>query len=265
MKRILLLALLCLAALAGCGNDKTATSDASDKAMQMRVYQVAAEDTSAVVDTLNKLLSVGEKAIGRANSPSPGQIVVLAPASLQGSIDDTLKMIKPISKAKPDALVTKPLLLSYWNVDAIPGKGVDDPALSSLSEALQKVRQNLGDVHFQLNSRASGISSPGQRVSTTYSSGAGSGAFGGDLVYTLSPKPEGILLDVNLSDRAPQTSGNLTQYTERRFSTAVIVSLGQTLVLSDVPVLNASGKADGEAPTKAVRLNIIRVEEASSI
>jgi len=154
--------------------------------------------------------------------------------------------------------------MSFWNVDAIPGKGADDPALATLSEALKKVRQNLGDVHFQLNSRASGISSLGQPVNTTYTSGIGVGAYTGNLHYSLSSKPEGILLDIHLTDTAPQTTGKVTQYTERQFSTAVIIALGQTIVLSDVPVSDASTKADGEAPTKAVRLNIIRVEEASS-
>jgi len=264
MKRILLPTLLCLATLAGCGSDRTGVSDASDKAMEMRIYQVAPEDTGVVVDTLNKLLSVGDKAIGRANSPSPGQIVVLAPASLQGSIGDTLKSIKPIAKAKPDALSVKPLQLNFWNVDAIAGKGADDPALATLGEALQKVHQNLGDVHFRLNSRASGISSLGQTVATTYTSGAGAGAYTGNLRYSLSPKPEGILLNIQLMDSVPQTTGNVTQYTERQFSTAVIIALGQTIVLSDVPVMNTSAKADGEAATKTVRLNIIRVEEVSS-
>ncbi|MBS0591032.1 MAG: hypothetical protein JSR65_10405 [Proteobacteria bacterium] len=264
MKRILLPALLSLFTLAGCGSDKTGVSDASDKAVEMRVYQVAPEDTSAVTDTLNKLLAAGEKAIGRATSPSPGQIVVLAPASLQGSIADTLKSIKPIAKAKPDALTAKPLQLSFWNVDAIPGKGADDPALTTLGEALQKVRQNLGDVHFQLNSRASGVSSLGQPVATTYTSGAGVSAHTGNLRYSLSPKPEGILLDIHLADMAPQAASSMTQYAEIQFSTAVIIALGQTIVLSDVPLLDASPKANGETPTKTVRLNIIRVEEASS-
>lgn len=266
MKRSMCIMLAGTILLSACGSPTTPQAADKTTKLEMRVYQVPVEDTDMLRETLSKTLALGEKSgIGTVTSPGPGQLVVLAPASLQDSIGTTLKTIKPIATAKQDATAGKQLQLTYWNVDAIPGKGVEDPALGTLGETLAKVSQNLGDVHFQLNSRASGISSFGPQVNTTYSATGGTGSYTGNLQYSLSPRPEGALLNISLTEISPPPAGShATSFDEKRFSTAVIISLGQTIVLSDIPVLDSSVKSDAQAQGKTVRLNIIRVDEVSS-
>jgi hypothetical protein len=98
------------------------------------------------------------------------------------------------------------------------------------------------------------------------SPGPNGSLFNGSLEYTILARTEGLQLDINLSEQTPRAEqpGGAVQYNSTGFSSAVIVRLGETIVLSDSPVVTGTMKTDSAIPAKAVRLNVIRVDENPS-
>ncbi|MBR0345897.1 MAG: hypothetical protein IJI03_11630 [Rudaea sp.] len=263
MKRLIFAIALSSALLAGCSGDKPGTADGSIR-LEMRVYQVPPEDTDAIVKTLFNVLGTGDKGTGRASSPAPGQIVVLAPANLQDSIAQTLKSIKPAAKTKAEVAPAQQMRLDYWSVEALAGAGPDAPSLKELTPAFAELRKQLGDVHFVAVNHINGVSSLGEKVERSYPSnlGVSGNPTLSQLNYELNNRPEGLMLRITSGEQIPYytSSGGAgaTQYVNIGGTTTTLVRLGQILVLAQnfVPV----NVANPSAGSRAIHLSLIRVD-----
>jgi hypothetical protein len=266
MKRSIWVLLSGLALLAGCNGASSGSAEGGSAKLEMRVYPVPPDNTEKIAGTLNNLLRMGgDAAKGGASSPGPGQVVVLAPESLQNSIGETLKALQSTADAKAGAGTAKQLQTSYWNIEAVPGAGADDPALAPIGAKLAEIRTRLGETHLRLVGHVSSVSSPGQTVSTSYMAADPTVnlPYIGQLQYSLANKPEGVLLDISLSDKVPHTpaNGGAAEYIGTSFKTAIVMRLGETLVLSDNPAIAGSTKGDSAASARSTRFNVVRVEE----
>ncbi|MEP7042480.1 MAG: hypothetical protein ABI843_05425 [Dokdonella sp.] len=250
MQRIFILLALTLGALCACGGN-----DAGAQKMEVRVYQVPPDSTNALVQTLNKVFETSEKStLGKVSSPSPGQLVVLAPASLQGSVEASLHALTKDLPTGMGAAATKPdlpLRLSFWSVDAVPEAGDDDAALAALAPALDEARKQLGAVHFELRDQVSGVSSAGESVSRTWPGGK-------SLMYELKRKGGELSLAVTLND----VIGTPGHYSATGGTTTTWVRPGQTLILSQIPVPDS--EAGNASPANLTRLYLVRVDEVAA-
>ena len=266
MKRMLIVLFMALFALGGCDGNH---GDAAAQKMEVRVYQVPPDSTNALMQTLNKVFENGDKAsLGKVSSPSPGQLVVLAPASLQGSVEASLRALakdQPIIAAASSSAPDAPLRLSFWSVDAVPEAGDDDPTLTELAPALAEVRKQLGAVHFELRDEASGVAGLGKTSTRSWlgSSIAGSNPPKKQLLYTLSRIGGTLELSINFQDEIPfrrNENGQVNvDYSYARVETTTTVRLGQTLVVTQSPIPDI--ESSGATPVMLTRLYLVRIDE----
>ncbi|HET8941076.1 MAG TPA: hypothetical protein VFN13_03725, partial [Rudaea sp.] len=147
-----MLALVALV-LGGCGNLNPPSGGDNTAKMELRVYQVPPEHTQDLKHALQTNFQAGSDSktpIGSVSSPAPGQLLVLAPSSLQDSIASSLKSLSGTANSTTPATPPMQIRLQFWSVDAIAGAGVDGAELGGLSEALAQTRKSLGVVHFVL-------------------------------------------------------------------------------------------------------------------
>jgi hypothetical protein len=263
MSRIVIFFILVLPVfLNGCsGSDKAAAS-----AMQMRVYPVPAEQTQALKYALQDVFSAGTKRLGTVSSPAAGRIVVLAPSSLQDSIAKTLRTLAEDSPARTQPAPAKPgaaLRLSFWSVDAVPGSATDDPALTAITPALDEVRKQIGAVHFTLRDRVGGVSSLDQQVRHSWqSANLGGSSAKLELDYTLRQTPDGVALTLTFADQVPvrvtKNGKESVFYNSVGMNTTTAIRLGQTLVLTQNPVSEASKPT--AVQQRLTRLYLVRVD-----
>lgn len=268
MNRYLSAAALALAfgLLAGCSGDGPAAGEGALPKMEVRVYTVPPEQTEMLGRTLNEVLATGGKSgLGKVSSPAPGQLVVLAPANLQGSVEASLRTLTAGGPAPAaTATATKPgeqLRLSFWSVDAVPENGPDDPALASLQPALDEARKQLGIVHFELRDHVSGVSGPGQQVRRTWvGTGVANAALNRDLSYTLRENATSLSLELTYTEEVARVEMQGGQPLIRSLPTATntttAVRLGQTLVITQNPVT----ESDGTNSIVTMRLHLVRVD-----
>lgn len=234
--------------------------------MEMRVYNVPTEQTQALAGAIGTVLGTAndKTSFGKVSSPAPGQLVVLAPATLQGSIESTLRDLTKAdpAEAKPSAKGESPLRLSLWRVDAIPGNGTDDAALASLAPALDEVRKQMGTVHFVLHDQVSGVSSVGSRVNRSWAgnkTATGSSQVS-QLEYSLNKNPAGLSLDFQIGDQIPVRTNQSIQYMSIGATTKATLRIGQTIVLTQTPL----AEGDDAASHATTRLYIVRVDEVKA-
>jgi hypothetical protein len=267
MQRFLFVLVLALGTLCGCEGGH---GDGGAQKLEVRVYQVPPDSTNALMQTLNKVFETGDKtALGKVSSPSPGQLVVLAPASLQGSVEASLRALTKDQPAPPtSALATAsksdaPLRLSFWSVDAVPMSGDDDPTLTTLAAPLDEVRKQLGAVHFELRDQVSAVSSPGQSVDRSWL--GATGAVGSPQVkqlrYTLKKNAADLSLTINFGDQIPVPTGGGAppHYLSTGTDTTTTIRLGQTLVVTQSPI--PDNESPGGAANSLTRLYLVRVDE----
>jgi hypothetical protein len=271
MQRFLFVLVLALGTLCGCEGGH---GDAGAQKMEVRVYQVPPDSTNALMQTLNKVFETGDKtSLGKVSSPSPGQLVVLAPASLQGSVEASLRALaKDLpAGAGTNAAVGKPegpLRLSFWSVDAIPEAGDDDTALAALAPALDEARKQLGAVHFELRDEVSGVTSVGKKADRSW---VGVAAANGSplpkqLEYSLTRNAADFELSIGVSDQIPvrktENGQSIVQYMTSVINTTTAVRLGQTLVLTQSPIPDSESSA--ATPGTLTRLYLVRVDEVAA-
>jgi hypothetical protein len=271
---------LCLAlSLSACdggtagdaGKSKAATSPTattvSSSAAELRVYQVPPEQTEAVVDALNKVFDNGDKsATGKVSSPAPGQVVVLAPGSLQGSVEASLRALTA-SQAPPadDKVPPIQIRLSFWSVDALPEDGTDDLELVTIAPALDEVRKQLGGVRFLLRDQVSAVSSPGKKVErswlgTKLTTDSQSPLH--SLEYQLRPVGDQYMLDLHIGEQMPVIQGGSVSYIGITGNTSTAIRLGQTLVVTQTPIpRNAMTNGEVSLADRATRLYIVRADQ----
>lgn len=124
-------------------------TSASIAPMTLRVHAVPAARAEEILGALAISLSMGEgqPAMGRVSSAGPGQLLVLAPESVQADVG------RAIASLGGDAGGPRPsttVMLELWSIDVLPGEDADDPSLAPIADALQAARGALGRVRFQL-------------------------------------------------------------------------------------------------------------------
>ncbi|HET7650251.1 MAG TPA: hypothetical protein VFL15_06095 [Gammaproteobacteria bacterium] len=253
-KPIILLILLGLATLSiglsGCGTKGNGDSD--DAALTMRAYSVPAGQTDAIARTLTQLLSTGKgntTYLGYASVPSPGQVVVLAPANMQASIAESVKAIVSHTGAisKPE-----PLQLKAWVVDAYPGKGPDDPQLKSIQPALDAFATDMGPSRFVGIHYLTAVSDPGIHAGLSPDPGT-------SLQYRVEQNQGNVVLYFNYMEPGLTIySKNISTQADVDLHGTVTTKLGQTLVLGLV-----SERPDGKGPGSIHRLLVVRITPAN--
>ncbi len=271
MNRHLGMAVLALGLLAGCSVGGSASSDGAAPRMEVRVYAVPPERTEALGNTLNAVFSTSENAaIGKASSPAPGQLVVLAPANLHASIEASLRALTSDANPAVPVAAPKQFRLSFWSVDALPESGKDDLELEPLQGALGEARKQLGPVRFVLRDEVSAVSSAGQPVERSWPGAKltnDSGRPVQKLRYQLEDTaPAGLKLTLSNSDQVPvvlsRDGQNELQYVNVGSNTTTALRLGQTLVLARNPIpRDPVSTGETTVSNRTTRLYLVRVDD----
>ncbi len=255
MKRYVYALVLMTFLLGGCSNGNPVAPGDSAAKMELRVYQVPPEHTQDLLKALTVSFSSGGIAttIGTVSSPAPGQLIVLAPASLQGSIADTLKSLRDSTKPAAPTSSPEQIRLQFWSVDALAGAGTDDPALSELKNALDETRKSLGDVHFVLLDHVSSVSGIRDGASKQWQTelDGPNHALTKQLEYWFKTKTDGQSLGFEYAESAGSYVTSV--------KTTVPMRNGQVLVLSQSP--SSLSVVDHKQTTPAAtRLYIVRAD-----
>jgi len=271
MNRHLGMAALALGLLAGCSPGGSPSGDAAAQHMEMRVYAVPPEQTDALGNTLNTVFATsGSVSIGKASSPVPGQLLVLAPANLHGSIEASLRALTNGGGPAAAAAAPKQFRLSFWSVDALPESGKDDLELEPLQGALGEARKQLGPVRFVLRDEVSAVSSAGQSVQRSWPGAKltnDSGRPVQKLQYQLEDvAPAGLKLTLSNSDQVPvvlsRDGQNDVQYVNVGSNTTTAIRLGQTLVLARNPIpRDPVSTGETTVSNRTTRLYLVRVDD----
>ncbi len=146
MKRIhrLIASTALLLALTACHAPGDGQPKQASAPMELKIYAVPAQQTDRLASALG--LAMGGKAT--VTAPVPGKLLVYASHDAQASIATAIASLAQSSASNSPAPQVD---LHFWVVDGESGAGKDDPALKSLSAALDKVRQSMGPMHFQLD------------------------------------------------------------------------------------------------------------------
>lgn len=258
--------LACLLALAGCGGHG---ADNAQAELDLRLYAVPPDSTERVRGALERVLASEDKnRFARVSSPAQGQLLVLAPTELQGSIAAVVEALarEPKDAGKAPAQIR----LHLWTVDATPGNAPDDPALQPVRAALDEVRGALGGpMQFILRDSTTAVSGIGQKVDRRWPFRDDAHAAANSinqLHYSTTAAREGVILAINVTQQIPVGSalpnGAPSEgYFDTGTETTMPVRLGQTLVLSQSSMPSAGGENKAAALT---RFYIIRIDPVSS-
>lgn len=135
--------------LAGCNGSGGSPAHSSN--MELKLYKVPVQQSLQIEGALGELLAGSGKNSAGVTQPFPGTLMVLAPASLQSSIESAIDKMSKTSSRVPDSV---PLRVRFWIVQAKAGAGNDAAALNPLHGALQELRSSLGPSHFALEDTA---------------------------------------------------------------------------------------------------------------
>jgi hypothetical protein len=254
--------LCCLVLVAACG--PRVSSDPA--AMTMRVHSVPPDRAEAMMGSLNRALRLGsESSVGTVSLGAPGELIVLAPESLQPSIEQS---VQKLNAAHPDSgtRAVPQLRLRFWSVDASPGPGEDSPGLAPIAPALDALRKVQGDAHFVLRDEVESVSADGRPVRRDWSAAPtaqDARPATQKLQYSIMADRGQRWLELSFHDanhprQAGATPGNAPR-AATSISTSTTVTLGQTLVLATQPALAAT--PGGAAST---RYYIVRVDDVGA-
>jgi|GEM_PF-2337005 hypothetical protein len=269
MNRFLAAAAALAAVLLGGCNGGAPGAAAAPK-MEVRVYAVPPEQTDALRETFNKVFSTSENAaIGKASSPAPGQLLVLAPANLQGSIEASIRSLTANRPPAAEKAPGRQMRLAFWSVDAIPENGRDDLELDSLQGALEEARKQLGPVRFVLRDEIGAVSSPGQQVERRWLGAKltnESGRPQRQLAYTLEDRGGGLMLNLHVVEQVPvmiaRDGQNVVEYLDIGADTTTAIRPGQTLVITRNPIpKDAVSTGEPTVSNRTTRLYLVRVDE----
>jgi len=143
---------LCLVLLAACG-DPTGKAAVDGEPQVLRTYPVPKGQTKAIGQALNQVFAIGPEGrrIGRASYQLPGQLVVLAPESVQASIAQS---IAGIVGSSGEAGAMRTISLRIWLVDGRPGPGDEADRLAVLAPAIDEISSNFPGYGFRIVDQA---------------------------------------------------------------------------------------------------------------
>ncbi len=131
------------------------------EATVLRSYDVRPEIAKEVEGALTTALSpVNGFPYGRVNLSPSGQLLVVAPPSIQQGVE---QILKEVASRKPAA--TPSIRFEAWLVTASPGAPTDSPSLTEIEPALRAVEQSKGSAHFELLEKLSTQTQAGQNSS----------------------------------------------------------------------------------------------------
>lgn len=138
--------------LVACGNGSGSEHTAAEPAV-MRTYAVPAAQTEAIGMALNEVFAVGAKGhrIGRASHEVPGQLLVLAPESVQASVAES---IAGLSGASVSGLSPNTVKLRLWIVDGRRGAIESGDAPAALAPAIEAISANFPGLGFHIVDQA---------------------------------------------------------------------------------------------------------------
>lgn len=202
----------------------------------LQVYDVPADRAREIRDALDVVLSSGagkDKTIGRAML-SGNQLLVLAPRDTQETVAAAVKKLG--GDPAKGASQARPMRLSLWLVDVLPGASAADESLAAIAPALDAARPGLGAVHFALHDALSlSLLTDGHPVTMNTPRGSEIGA-------QLRPGDKGATAELNIRGG------------EAGLVTTTWLREGQTVVLAQ---LLAPDKANERARLYVVRLDPI--------
>lgn len=256
--------LLALAlALAGCQAPAGGVDGAST--MQLKLYRVPPDQSKTIAKNLGAVLESSEFQLGtkahtemRVTQPFPGTVMVLAPASLQASIESAIdEMSKTSGKQVANAPDGVSLRVQFWTVQANGGTGDDTAALSDLQPALKRIRDSLGPSHFVLEDTASVLVDAPNHFDPTQGNGKLSSARGHDFAFRALAMAGGkVSLDVEYSN----TNHSAADRSIPDLNTTVTVDPNTYVVLAEAaPPLSTTAAPD---PT-LMNLLVIRVDRVA--
>ena len=261
-----LIGILSLFFLVACGS-RDAGTDATQ--MTMQVHAVPPDRAEELRDRLNYVLSASEDSrLGKVSVSAQGQLLVLAPARLQPSIEASLKDILTASPQQSGLAKALPQLqLRFWSVDAMSGEGTDSEGLKDIEPALQELRRSEGAMHFLLRDRTESVSMPGEEAYRNWHSNPARAMldeYAQRLQYTITDESRGRVLRIDFNDRnypparTPDGSEIGTPI-GTALRTVATVAKGQTLVIGSQPVV-----AVGDAGLSSTRYYIVRIDEVGA-
>lgn len=162
-----------------------------------------------------------------------GQLLVEAPAAAQTQIAAVLKVI-----AARGAAPTPRVTLQYWVIYGAPGKpAAADAALKPLDAVVQQLQRAHGDLAFSLLDTTSLVTQ----------SGSNSGAHGGSLNVSQSPRANGD--DLDLSARIEFAPKPVLPDLNVSLDVRVTIKKGEFVVLGDRTAVEIrSGEQDKDLP-----------------
>jgi hypothetical protein len=124
----------------------------------LRSYDVRPEIAREVEGALMTALSPGNGfPYGRVNLSPSGQLLVIAPPSIQKGVE---QILNEVASRKPAA--TPSIRFEAWLVTASPGAPADSPGLKEIEPALHAVEQSRGPARFELLEKLSTQTQSGQ-------------------------------------------------------------------------------------------------------
>ncbi len=127
----------------------------------LRSYDVRPEIAKEVEGALTTALSPANGfPYGRVNLSPTGQILVIAPPSIQEGVE---QILKDVASRKPAA--TPSIRFEAWLVTASPGAAGDSPDLKEVEPALRALEQSKGAARFELLEKLSTQAQSGQNSS----------------------------------------------------------------------------------------------------
>lgn len=136
--------------LVGCHRSGGGTSRSSD--FELKLYKVPVQQSAQIEGALGVLLAGNGKNNMGVTQPFPGTLMVLAPPSVQASVEGAISALK---KQSAGSIGAEALRVNFWVVQAKAGAGEDAPTLAPLEATLKQVRGTLGQSHFVLEDAVS--------------------------------------------------------------------------------------------------------------
>lgn len=250
MKRIrrLIASASLLLALTACHGPGDGQPKQAATPMELKIYAVPVQQTGKLAEAL------GNAMVGKATvtTPVPGKLLVYASHDAQASIATAIASLAQPAASNSSAPQVD---LHFWIVDGESGAGNDDPALKSLSAALEKVRQSMGPMHFQLDQEVAARSASGGHLDSIVA--ATDGGYPRSFDFSINGMHEDTLdLWLVYEDHGERGLA--------KFKSQITLRSGQYVVLAQGPGACAPalpGKVAPPCPVKpALRLLIVRAD-----
>ncbi len=122
--------------------------DQATNDMALQSYSVPEGYAGIMASALSRSMAIGNEKVGRVIETPDGQIIVVAPESVQAGV---AKLIDQLNASKPPLRTPTNIRIDYWLVHGVRAEAPssDYPA-PALAETLEAVQQTEGPMDFEL-------------------------------------------------------------------------------------------------------------------